>query len=215
MRKLLLFFSILLLSAAMANAQYFAGGSLGFNTNGGKTEAGDTENDLTSTTSFHFSPKGGIVYSEDVLLGISLGISFYRAKEPGNPEVIRRTFGYHFAPFARYYALELGKLSVFGEGRLGLTHSSSKRKEDGTTTQSPTTTGLHLSLYPGLSYNLSDHISLEMDLNMLRFSAARTVEKRDQAGNDSRTVRNSFGFNAGLNNIANTDNITIGAIVRF
>jgi len=54
-----------------------------------------------------------------------------------------------------------------------------------------------------------------MDLNMLRFSAARTVEKRDQAGNDSRTVRNSFGFNAGLNNIANINNIAIGAIVRF
>jgi len=212
MKKIILVFAIILTTTAMSHAQYFGGGSLGFNASGGKVDFGDVETDMDSQSSFRFNPKGGIIHSEDLWLGLELNVSVSRETQAGEPEVINTSTGFGFAPFVRYYALEMGKFSLFGQGQLGLDFISSKSETGGTTTNSPNTTRIGLNVFPGISYQLSEMLALEATINAFNFSAYRSVQKQD---NGDKAITNSIGFGAGLDNLATTGALTIGATVKF
>ena len=111
----------------------------------------------------------------------------------------------------RYYAIKWDKFSVFGQGNIGLALSNSRTKVDGSTTDGPKTTELYLSVYPGLSYDISDKLSLQTSLNILSLGYNYTTTKiGSNTGNSS-----NFNIGAGLSNIVSISAITIGAIYKF
>jgi len=212
MKKSILVIAIILTTTALSQAQYFGGGSLGFNASGGKFDFGDVETDMDSESSFHFNPRGGIMHSDNLWLGLELNLSVSRDKDAGDPEIINTSTVFGFAPFVRYYALEMGKFSLFGQGQLGLDFISSKSESGGTTTNSPNTTRMRIHAFPGVSYQVSERLALEATINAFNFSAYRSVQKQD---NGNKAVSNGIGFGAGLDNLATSGALTIGATVKF
>ena len=215
MKKFTFLLMIFILSAGLASAQYFGGGSIGFNRSGGKYDAGDTESDKTTATTINFSPRGGLVYSENLWFGLGLNISNQRQKMPGDPETVSDSTALGVAPFARYYVVKVGKFSVFGQGELGLSTSRISTKTGGTTSKGPRTTTVALSAFPGVSYNISDMLSLEVTVNAFRFGVSRSVAKQEVMDTEVKDITNNFNFGLNLDDIAESGGLTIGAIVKF
>jgi len=214
MKKFTFFMVIFLISASFASAQYFVGGSLNFKGTSDKTEI-DGTSEKSSSTQFSFHPKGGIFHSEKLLFGAELSFSIRKDKTPGDPETIERTTGFGISPFARYYAFQMGKFSLFGEGQLSLYTSSTESESGGTTTEGPTNNRIRLSVFPGIAYNINEKIELEAKINGVNFGIIRNVSKQDVAGNEVKNINTDFGFGADLDKIVTTGNITVGAIIKF
>lgn len=209
--KKVVFSSILLLSTTGLFAQIFVGGSIGFNTTGGKIENGNTSVEKITQTSFSLAPRAGIFLTEKFAVGAMLGYNLQNDKTPGNPEEIDRTTTIGLTPFARYYAFTFNKFSVFAQGNLGFSYGIEKHKEGSTTTTGPKTTTIGLSAYPGLSYKLNEKIDLEAIIGGFNFNLTRISVKN----NNTTNITNTFGVGANIDAIATTGFITIGAIVKL
>ncbi len=203
--------SLLLFATTGLFAQIFVGGSVGFNTTGGKIENGNTSVDKVTLTSFSLAPKAGIFLSEKLAVGAILGFNLQSEKTPGTPEEIDRTTTFGLTPFARYYAFSLNKLSVFAQGNLGFSYGVEKNKVGSTTTTGPKTTTIGISAFPGISYKLTEKVELEAVIGGLNLNFNRVSVKN----NNTTNITNTFGVGANLDAIATTGFITIGAIVKL
>jgi long-subunit fatty acid transport protein len=197
--------------AMSLNAQVFLGGGLGFNTAGGSVDDGSSTTDKPSTFNFNISPMVGKFASEKLAYGLALNFVTGRTESAGTPVTINTSNTYGFTPFLRYYAVKMNKFSVFGQANAGISFSNSKSKTGGVTIDGPKTSMLYLNIYPALSYEISERLSLEAGINILNFGLNYTTVK---TGNTTDKTTN-FGFGAGLNNIVKLGDITIGAIYKF
>jgi opacity protein-like surface antigen len=193
------------------NGQVFIGGNFGLNTSGGSFDNGTITVDKTSSVSFSILPMVGIFLSENVAVGASVNLSLSRTKFPGTPETINTSSGIGVSPFLRYYAIRMDKFSVFGQGNIGFSYSGSKSKVGGTSTDGPKATSLYLNLVPGLSYDLSDRLSLETSINVFNLGVSQTITKQGS----TKDITTNFGIGGGLYNIVTIGDITIGAIYKF
>ena len=193
------------------NAQVFVGGNFSFMTLGGSTSNGTTTNDKTSQLGLTLAPKAGIFLSEKLAAGATVGFMYNRAKTPGDPETISSASGIGLTPFLRYYAATWNKLSVFGQGQIGVSFSGSTTKVGGTSTEGPKTTLFQVNVLPGIAYNVSEKLALETSLNILSFGYYNETEK----DGDFKDITSGFNFGAGLNNLFTVGSITIGAIYKF
>ena len=193
------------------NAQLFIGGNVGFNASSDKTKDGGTTISNSSGYAFSFSPYAGKFLSEKFAVGIALNVVTNTSKTGVNPETISNTSSFGFGLFARYYAIKWNKLSLYAQGNIGPSFSASKSKTGGVTTKGPNLTNIALSLYPGLSYDLNDKISLQTTINLLSLGYGFTLIKNDTF----KEYRSNFNFGAGLNNIVSVSSITVGAIYKF
>lgn len=193
------------------NAQLFVGGNFGLNTSGGITDDGTTTTDKPSTINFNFSPRVGKFLSEKLAAGVALNFSLSKTKTPGAIENIDKTSTIGLSPFLRYYALKWNKFSVFGQVNIGFSYSKSTTKVGGTLTDGPITTNLYLNVVPGLAYDLSDKLSLEISINVVNFGFSQSTIKNGPAKNTTST----FGMGAGLDNIVSSGAISVGAIYKF
>jgi hypothetical protein len=189
------------------NAQVFIGGNFGFNTTNDKTVYGYT----TSDYSLNLSPIVGKFLSEKFATGFSLDISISGNTSGVNPETISKSYSLGGSLFLRYYAIKWDKFSVFGQANLGLAFSNSSTKTGGSTTDGPKSTRLYLSVYPGLSYDINDKLSLQTSLNILSFGYNYRITKIGT----NKDNTSSFNIGAGLSNIVSIGDITIGAIYKF
>ena len=217
MKKLsLLITGLFLLSVNFMNAQLFVGGSISLNSSGGKTEVGSVSSDKTKTTTFTFNPKAGYFLNDKFAAGASLMFYTRTIKAPGTPGTTTKQNTFGIAPFVRYYAVQFNKFSIYGEGSMGVYFGSQKSETGGTTTDGPKSTTFMIAITPALSYELTDKISLEANINLLNISYSVDTEK-DELGNGTKTkdVTSNFSFGAGTNNIVNTGAISIGAIFKL
>jgi len=193
------------------NAQFFVGGNLKFNTSNHKTDDGTTTTQETSNYSFDLSPEVGKFLSEKFAIGFAFDISLSRGKTGVTTETITNSSTIGGSPFLRYYAIKWDKFSVFGQGNIGLEFSNSSVKTGGSTTDGPKITRSYINIYPGLSYDISDKLSLETSLNILSFGYYYVTTK------DGSLKGKTSGFNigTGLDNIVSFNAITIGAIYKF
>jgi outer membrane protein len=193
------------------NAQVFIGGNFGFNTINDKTDYGGTTTDKTSNYSLSLSPNVGKFLSDKFAIGLALDISLSVNTTGVNPETINKTSSLGGSLFLRYYAIKWNKLSVFGQGNIGLAFSNSSTKSGGSTSDGPKATKLYLSVYPGISYDINDKLSLETSLNILslgyNYITTKTVTYKSN--------HSSFNIGAGLSNIVSIGAITVGAIYKF
>jgi outer membrane protein len=192
------------------NAQVFVGGSVRFNTSNSEHNGTTTANKV-SNYSLDLSPRVGKFLSEKLAIGLALDISLSGNKSDVNSETLSRSSGIGINPFLRYYAIKWNKISVFGQGNIGLAFSNSIVKSDGITTDGPKVTRIFLSISPGLSYDISEKLSLETSLNILSFGYNYVITK----DGSTKDKTSNFNLGAGLGNIVSVGAITIGAIYKF
>jgi opacity protein-like surface antigen len=193
------------------NAQVFVGGNLGFNASGGSQDDGIIKTDKNTSTYFSFSPKIGKFLSEKVAAGVMLNFAYGKTTIPGNSVTINTGLEVGITPFLRYYAVRIDKFSVFGQANVGISSHGTKNKVDNVSTDGPNTTNFFFSLVPGLSYDISDKLSLETNINLLNLSFNESIVKFGT----TKDVNTTFSAGAGLNNIVTLGSVSIGAIYKF
>ncbi len=215
MKKLVYLLFLLLLAGTTVQAQYFIGGNFSLNSTGGSIKSGETTTDKETSTSFTLSPQLGYFLSEDLAVGLGIGINSTREKSPGDPEVINKSTGFSIQPFARYYVLDMNKFSLFGEGQLSYSASSSKVESGGTTTEGPSTSTVGISVSPGISYNLNEKVALEAFINGFNLSYTHTTEKTDVGEREVKDRTSSFNLGGNMDNILTSGAVTVGVIVKL
>ncbi|NDV65990.1 outer membrane beta-barrel protein [Bacteroides sp. 224] len=139
MKKIVMFLFVVC-AAVAANAQVYAGGSLGF-----------WDNDDADKTSFRIVPEVGYTLDDKWALGIELG--YDHSKVAGIKKDI-----YFVAPYARYSYFNKGIVSLFVDGGFGF--STVKDGED----------GFNIGLKPGLAIKLTDKFSLVSKFGFVGYS---------------------------------------------
>jgi hypothetical protein len=170
-KKILLAAFIGLIVATQSNAQIkkgaiLLGGQLGFSYSDNNSGVGDD----TKTTSFNFSPAVGKAIKENLVIGVDLNFVAGSSKTGSSSQTSPKTYGAGF--FARQYK-NLGKgFYFFGQGRAGFNYNQTTSTYNNTippVSQNYTGYNIGLTVYPGVSYAVSNKFQLEMALNNLAY----------------------------------------------
>ena len=186
------------------NAQLFVGGNVGFNTSNSDNE--QTIPQKSSSYNLNIRPFAGKFLSEKLAIGLAIDLSMAGGE---NANTYKST-GIGVNPFLRYYPVKLNKFSVFGQGNIGVVLTNSSDKTGGITSKQKQTR-TYLNVYPGLSYDISEKLSLETTINILNFGYSYSTF---ESGN-SKAKSSNFNIGGGLSNVVSVNAITIGAIYRF
>ncbi len=215
MKKIVNVALFLLFIVASANAQFFIGGSFSFKSEGGSVESNGSTTDKNKTSTFYFAPKAGYFLSEKFAIGAQLLVSAGKETDPTPVEVVDKSSAFGIIPFARYYALSFNKFSLFGEAQLGLIFGSSKRESQGVTVDGPKSTSIGFDITPGIAFALSEKVELEGKVNLFNLGIGSTTEKTGSGNNETKDKTTRFGFGAGLDDVVNTGDFSIGLIIKF
>jgi outer membrane protein len=186
MKKSLLFCLLFLFTAtAVLKAQVFIGG--GFNVRTGT----NSENDK-KLSSYNFSPVVGFDLTKKFALGIELGIGKEKNYEYNGAFYESNYSNWSIAPFARYYFVNAGEFSFFGQGTLGI---------GGGKSNSVKSFKIFESITPDIAYNLSKKFALEVGFGALQY--VTTIY------NDSDVAVSKWELGVGL------DDLTFGLIFKL
>ena len=229
-----LFITIAFVAATMfASAQLYVGGSLGMTTNGGtiKTKAGNETKtrDQDKSFSFTFAPEAGFMFADNMGAGLKLnfGLTKVTSKDEDVDPVettVDKTTTIGFTPYFRYVFAEVDNFKFYADAQVefGIVKPQTKVTggNDPGTTDNPKTTNFGFGIVPGMAYQLTDNISMNCELHILKlgFNTSKTVAKDvivgyDMTGpvkGDRTTTDNEFGF--GVNEASP---ITIGFFYTF
>lgn len=193
--KKVLMTAVALFAFGFANAQestgegfskgnVFVSGSVGF----GTESTGDEK-----MNEFNFSPKGAYFVTDNIAVGLALGLSSTKTEDASPVEETNTKFS--AGVFGRYYFTPASKFSIFGQ--LGVNMNSYKDETKNTAsgvTVSTEGNGFDVMLSPGVSYFLSKHFAMEASVGALGYETT----KPDAAGADST---DNFGFKINLSSI--------------
>ncbi len=213
MKKALLTVALAVATLVGANAQWFVGGGIGFNTNTAKDGDG---NQLYKSNEFTFTPEVGYSLTEKLDVGLDLSIGTEKTKEGADPEA--KGSSWAVAPFAQYSFIEFGKFKVIGKASLSV-GGTSGYDIDATTGDIELAgddklkmMAFGLNITPSLHYVLSDKFTVFGNLNFLTlgFNSATVKYDGDKVGSLT-----GFNFGVDANNLANTGNIQLGFVYKF
>ena len=176
-------FMTLLAVAVMgiANAQLFVGGDLSFSTstmNSSSTIGGQTQTDkgYPKLTNWLIAPKIGFQTGK-LSFGLAFGIGGQKYVQKNENATPVTTFtdkytGFGAIPFFRYNVVEAGNLALFCELQVPIFSGKNKVKMEGGSDAFERDGGkctmLGASIVPGLSYNFTDHLSIDVYIDILR-----------------------------------------------
>ncbi|MBK7712400.1 MAG: outer membrane beta-barrel protein [Bacteroidales bacterium] len=192
------------------NAQFFVGGNIGFSAATHKNDDGITTSKAT-TNSFSFNPSVGKFLSDKVALGLDLNLTFNGGTTGTNPEIKVKSSSVGASPFLRYYAITWNKFSVFGQANLGFAITNSSETINGTKTDGPKVSSYYFTIYPGLSYDVSDKLQLQTYINIFRLGYGYNTED----DGSTKVTSSNFVLGAGLDDIISVPTISVGAIYKF
>ena len=220
MKKTAIFVLVLTIATScFLNAQFFAGGNIGFSTTGGTEDYGNGAQDKTSYLNLDFAPMAGYFLSENLAGGIRMLVSLDKTTtppySPGGDETVNSETSIGFTPFIRYYALQVNKLSVFGQAQAGATFGKEKTKVGSTETDGPKTTTISFGVIPGIAFDVNDHVALEAQINLLSFAFSVETEKFESEFTTSKETTRNFDFGVNMDNILTTGAISVGGIFKF
>lgn len=175
MKKILL--TLALAAFAMtANAQWVLGGNIGVaHSNNHTTDYAFGGN---ASTNISIMPKIGYWLNDDMQLGIQLGyVQNYTRTYGTADDVYTSNTGsaLAFTPYFRYNVANWKNFTVFCEAQLNLTlglesHGYNSVTET-TTDAGDSYTSFGLAVIPGLNYAFTDHISMDIYVNLLALYA--------------------------------------------
>ena len=168
---------IVVLAAALigfsANAQFYVGGSLGFDNDSPKN--GD------ATTTFSITPEIGYSISDKLAVGAYLGINTVSG-DMGR-------FTWQINPYVRYTFAQVGSFSIFADGGLNLYGYKYKNAN---------ASGFNWGLFvaPGCAYSLTDKWSLVAHFCSLYFNSSSYDGNQTGTsfGLELTNTISSFGF---------------------
>ena len=194
MKKVFLAMIFAGITAISAQAQFFAGGTIGLDSKMDKSTSGSKTNKGPSDFSLEFSPRLGYYLTPKLGAGVAMKLAMgthnNRAEEPRKD----KSFEWGFGPFLRYAVLSRGDFSILMEGGMGVFGRTTKVSQGTTTEKGPKTFGLDFSIMPLLSYNLSSKISLEARSNLARFGFDMQTRKTGSGESKYKNTETSFGF---------------------
>ncbi len=202
MRKILSIVLVSLISTSFCFSQIFVGGSFNITTTGGSEKTNNVSTDKESTFNLNLNPQVGYFLNPNLAVGTYLVMGLYRKNDNKNPETITTTTTFGLAPFARYYFMEIGQLSLFGEGNIGFSSSKTKFKSNGVSVDGNKTTNFGINVLPGVAYKISEKIEIEAFIGGLSFS----TENSNLNNNEDKSNSLSLGLSTNLN---------IGFIYKF
>lgn len=214
-KKIIALVALLACITMGASAQVYVGGSLGFTSS--KLSTGGHDQDGSS---FKLLPEIGYQLDQDISIGVQIGYShgyaafgsltvtdFKAAMNTGISTTMDiyeddyKLNSFTFAPYVRYTFARFGKVNLFFEGSVGY----SNVKSDNTPGANGNATGnetkmdaIEIALRPGVSFQLSDNISLIAKLGSLGYMQAKEKEsdmKITRFGLDMDTYNLLFGMN--------------------
>lgn len=194
MKKILLVVG-LVFAGMVANAQFYAGGSLGFGMQSEKNDDGDK---IGTETVFSIAPEVGYSMNDRLDLGLSLDFGMWQYKPEGGDKTKSNSF--RVAPYVRYSFVEFGRFKVMGKGELYCAFGEDVNEVK--------TTNFGIGITPVLGYNLSDNFILLANLNFFRLGFDYNKIKD---GHETM----SFGLGVDTNNALNTNNFQIGFAYIF
>jgi hypothetical protein len=192
------------------NAQVFVGGSLSANLVKSKQD-GTASSDAHKSYSLAVSPVIGKFFSDKIAAGVAVDFEYSYHYIQNDPLTIDKSSEYGVTPFVRYYALKWNKFSVYGQGNLFFGYSSLSEEVNNIKTYGPKGMEISLYVFPGLSYDISEKLSLQAGLSFMSFGYTYYHNK----DNGTTTSTSVFGLSGDLNNITTLGSIKIGAIYKF
>jgi opacity protein-like surface antigen len=182
MKKAIFTFSIILLTTLAVNAQNSTEGFVKGNSFiSGQVAVSSSATGDYKTTSIDLSPSFGYFLSNNLAIGLQVGVTSYQENFSGTN--LKNKSGFTGGVFARYYLNPTNRFTVFGSAGLSLSSTNNK-------TDSLKTTSYSLGVAPGISYFLSNHFAIETTIGSLGFSSS----KPDVKGADATNSIN-FGLN--------------------
>jgi hypothetical protein len=205
MKKLIISLTFLLFLFSNSFSQIFVGGSLGFSTSSNSVKNGSTTTDGTSSYSLELSPSIGYYLNESMAIGVELLISTEEETDPsgsGTQETKNSTSLSGIGPFVRYHLVEIDKFKIFGQAQIGLAFGSSVYKVAGTTSYDADVFALRIKAFPGIAYELTDKIDLELSFGNIQFANVSSKS------GDNKTSNTSFDLNL-------STELSLGFVCKF
>ena len=182
----------------IANAQLFVGGDLSFSTSTMQTKI--TQNNETQTskaypklTNWMIAPKIGFQTGR-LSFGAAFGIGGQKIslKDETETPVYKYTenyTGFGAIPFMRYNVVEAGNLALFLEMQIPIFSGKAKEKMENGADNSYERDGMKCTqigaaIVPGLSYNFTDHLSIDVYIDIMRlgfYMDKYSYESQDQS----------------------------------
>lgn len=186
MKKTTFLFFAIIAFTTVSNAQYYAGGTFGFNSYGYNKDEGNTKSDYPS---YMLSPYIGYQYSEQFSFG---GIFSYS----GNSQILKKsdtdskakqkfTHG-ELGAFARYTLLSHNQFKVHAQASLSVGLGGNKSIIDGKSEKGASISTVKLGVKPYLTYSISNKLNIEASLNMLDFGVLLLNTKSELDSSDER-----------------------------
>lgn len=174
--KKALFIIAAIATCMTANAKYWFGGSLGFES----TSLYDTDPKEHVMT---FSPSFGMAIEDNLELGVDLTIADEKWIKAGGTE--QKAFSFGFAPFLRYTFLTEGNFNMFVQGgfEYGIYSPSGYNYWS-----------LTFQVQPGIRYMMSDHFSLVAKFDGLYFTHESRPDELPPFGTFKNNVGAGFDF---------------------
>lgn len=216
MKKIALIAIAMMAFATMANAQLYVGGTLGIVNNNSKEVDKDNKTELNpSVTGFSLSPEVGFFLSDNFAVGLYINSRFGFVNSRAETPVKVRTTSFGLSPYARWYAVKGEKLGLFLEGQLGWSLEGGKTISGDVTVASPKTNTFGVTIVPGISYDVTENVQLQMHINALGAQFAHSVTK-DADGN--KEINNNCGLTMAtrFGSAQNVfDAVSVGFIYKF
>lgn len=196
--------------AATMNAQFYVGGSLGFETKTTSTDfkdVNDKGDEITKTvdntwSKFSIKPEVGYKLNDKMAVGLTIGFSSTDDKDANNNKISE----FEIAPYFRYTFITWNKVSLFADAQLAYTTGTTTEyftEKDGKESSSDNTiNSFGISIRPGIAYQANEKISFVAHIgNLLGYKHEKLSEV---------STANTFSV-LGLNTLG----LEIGAYYNF
>jgi len=205
MKKTTLLIAVCLLPFAALQAQdLLFGGSVAFDHSKSETTfkaATSTTVDGPTSSSFEFSPFGGVFLSDKFLVGLGLGYESTKVTDTDvsmADEYIESSNLTSIMPFVRYYYMPTENAGLFLHGSVGVGFGKDKEElKDGSVTESYESDvfGIAIGIVPGLVIYVTDYLGLEASYGGLEYASFT----RKAESNDTSTEYKGSGFSFSFN----------------
>jgi len=188
MKNVLLSVALFVATFISANAQFYAGGSIGFENN----------SVMEPKLSLSVNPIVGFYISKKFDVGLDVGFATTRLQSDVKSSI------WSIEPYARYSFFQLGKFEVLVKGSFSFINVDGFINVDNPIGKS---TNIRMDIRPILTYNLTEKIVLFTQLNCLSLAVAMINPENDDS-------HYHFRFGAS-NSLVNTSNLPIGFFYKF
>lgn len=215
MKKTIIMIVVVLTTIITANAQFFAGGSLGVGY--GERDHYNPDYVVINDFSFYISPKVGYKLNDNISIGTNVSLMNSITKHKIGMDIIEREDirqqEWEVSIFGRYKLFEIKKLSLHIETPIGIGEKIRKEKTETITNKTFSESKIFINAFPLFLYDITDRFSLTATSSFFRLNSSFNRAKDYQ--NDKKHKYNYFGFNTNSSVFNSLSDIRIGFIYNF